>query len=148
MAKPSSSRNHRRLQTKISSFIFRNLLINFYNKYMPRKKKIEQLKETNAKVETFQPTTLDQIWGDTGKGKYGTMNEVEYQAKLKGMNRSDLQSHARSLGIMPNDNYELLIRKLMQEFRLHVSAFRIPTPAQSKPAKLSPQVSKILAEGR
>ena len=32
------------------------------------------MQQTHGKVETFQPTTLDQIWGDDGTGKYGMSN--------------------------------------------------------------------------
>ena len=115
---------------------------------MPRKKKIQELHEANGKTETFAPTTLNQIWGDTGTSKYGTMNPAEYENKLKNMNRSDLHSHARSLGIMPNDNYDLLIRKLRQEFLAHINAYRTPSSPPKIPAKVPPEISKILSEGR
>ena len=41
-------------------------------------KKLESLSQTHGKEE-FKPTTLDQIWGDTGISKYGTLNEDEYE---------------------------------------------------------------------
>jgi hypothetical protein len=116
---------------------------------MGRPKKIKELVEINGKVETFQPTTLAQIWGDTGKDKYGTLDVSEYEQKLKSMNKSDLQAHARSLGIMPDDNYDLLKRKLKQEFLLHINEYRLPSPPPSKgKSALTPEVAKILAEGK
>jgi hypothetical protein len=41
---------------------------------MAKKNKLEELSETNAKVEDFKPTSLDQIWGDRGTSKYGTLD--------------------------------------------------------------------------
>ena len=59
----------------------------------PKKAKAKKMTQTHAKVEGFQPSTLDQVWGDTGNTKYGTMDEAEYTDKLKEMNKSDLQDH-------------------------------------------------------
>lgn len=118
---------------------------------MPRKKKIDDLKQIHAKDETFKPSTLEQIWGETGKGKYGTLDAAEYAAKIKGMNKTDLHAHARSVGVMPNDNYDLLIRKLKQEFLAHINAFRRPNVQNNASAanqKIDPSVLKILSEGR
>lgn len=116
---------------------------------MPRKKKLDELSQVNGQTETFRPTTLNQIWGDTGRSKYNTLDLKEYEAKLKGMNKSDLHSHARSIGIMPNDNYDLLIRKLRQEFLAHANSYRMPPQSNVSPQqKISPEIAKILAEGR
>ena len=117
---------------------------------MANKNKLEQLSQTNAKVEKFAPTTLEQIWGDKGCSKYGTLDLAEYEAKLKNFNKSDLHSHARSLGVMPNDNHDLLLRKLKQEFLAHINAYRRPTnpTTVASAKKVSPQVLKILSEGR
>lgn len=115
---------------------------------MARTKKINALKEVNAKVETFKPSTLDQIWGGTGTTKYGTNNLEEYEAKLKGMNQTDLHAHARYLGIMPDSNYDLLRRKLRQAFLEHTNGYRVPSTPASKPITASDAVKKILAEGR
>ena len=38
-------------------------------------KKTKKMQQTHGKVETFQPTTLDQVWGDDGTGKYSTNDE-------------------------------------------------------------------------
>jgi hypothetical protein len=117
---------------------------------MAKKNKLEELSETNAKVEDFKPTSLDQIWGDRGTSKYGTLDPEKYAEKLRGLNKTDLFAHARSIGIMPNDNYDLLLRKLKEEFLAHINAYRRPssntTVAGAK--KISPQVLKILSEGR
>ena len=51
---------------------------------MPRRKKteknkLEELNQTHAKNETNNPTTLDQVWGDEGLGKYKTLNRDKYK---------------------------------------------------------------------
>ena len=44
--------------------------------YMAKKKQnLEDLSQAHGKEEKFVPTTLDQIWGDEGLSKYGTMEE-------------------------------------------------------------------------
>ena len=68
-------------------------------KIRSRKKSIKDVSQTHAKEE-FQPTTLDQIWGDTGSSTYGTMDEKVYVYRLNNMNLSDLQSHASHVGII------------------------------------------------
>lgn len=116
---------------------------------MKKTKKIDTLKETNAKTETFKPTTLDMIWGGTGTTKYGTNDVAEYELRLKGFNQTDLHAHARTLGIMPDTNYSLLIRKLRQAFLEHTNAYKIPNAGpKPKPNKVSDAVTKILSEGR
>ncbi|MEK6883463.1 MAG: hypothetical protein AABY22_27800 [Nanoarchaeota archaeon] len=107
------------------------------------KKEIHQI---HGKVETFQPTTLDQIWGDTGLGKYGTLDEEKYISKLNDMNKADLQKHAVGVGIIPTDGREGLIKKLLKEFRAHVASFR--KPILKEPTKVSKNALKILSEGR
>ena len=112
------------------------------------KKKLEKLKQTDGKVETFQPTTLEQIWGDTGMSRYNTLDEKEYVASLAEMNKSDLQSHAVKLGIVPHEERERLVKKLINEFKSHVASFRVPQEKLSDFKKLTPEVMKILSEGR
>ncbi len=50
---------------------------------MPRKKKLKELKQTDGKAEPAKPTTLDQIWGNTGLTKYGTADVEEYKEYIK-----------------------------------------------------------------
>jgi hypothetical protein len=115
---------------------------------MAAKKKLSELKQTDGKVETFRPTTLEQVWGESGRSKYGTDSLEEYESTLKGMNKSDLHAHARKLGFRPDDNYDLLRRKLKQEFITHTNGFKAPLAPPKPPTKISPAVAKILAEGR
>jgi|TARA_A100001015_G_scaffold137044_1_gene152009 hypothetical protein len=116
-------------------------------KIRSRKKSIKDISQTHAKEE-FQPTTLDQIWGDTGSSTYGTMDEKVYVDKLDNMNLSDLQAHASTVGIIPIDNRSMLRERLLREFRKHVSSYRKPTQDVGGSKMLDDQAMKILSEGR
>jgi hypothetical protein len=111
-------------------------------------KKIMQTHAMEEKQQ-FEKTTLDQIWGDEGSSKYGTLNEEEYSSQIKAMNKSDLHSHAIKLGVLPVENRELLTNRLVREFKKHILSFKKPkqTTAQ-KPQDVSSKVKSILAQGR
>ncbi len=109
------------------------------------KKKITQI---NGKEETFKPSTLDQIWGDTGVSKYNTLDLAKYKESLEEMNLSDLQSHAIKIGVWSADGRDVLTRKLLKEFSYFVGAYRQPRQAPSIPKTPSANTLKILAEGR
>ena len=111
-------------------------------------KKIMQTHAMEEKQE-FEKTTLDQIWGDEGNSKYGTLDESTYTTQIKAMNKSDLHSHAIKLGILPGENRELLTNRLLREFKKHVLSFRKPKQTSAKkPQDVSQAVKSILAQGR
>ena len=62
-----------------------------------KRKSIKNLSQVHGKEEKFEPTTLDQIWGDDGTSTYGTLNENEYSIRLDDMNMSDLQAPASTV---------------------------------------------------
>ena len=113
-----------------------------------KKKSVKNLAQTHGKEEKFEPTTLDQIWGDDGSSVYGTMEETNYQVKIDDMNLSDLQAHASRVGIIPIDNRQTLRERLLREFRKHVAAYKKPVSTQASELHLNKDVMKILAEGR
>lgn len=115
---------------------------------MAKKSKIKDLNQIDAKEETSRPTTLDQIWGDTGLQKYGTNNFEEYQTYIRSLNRTDIHAHAMKVGMLPTDNQEILIARLEREFRRHVAAYQAPSQTKDKTNKISKDVQKILSEGR
>jgi hypothetical protein len=109
----------------------------------------EQYIETHGKIEG-EPTTLDQVWGGFNEfSKYGTIKEPEYQSQLDEMNRTDLERHARNLGVIIVESSARLKDKLVLEFRRYVSQLRRPVEdgPPSKP-DINDEVKKILAEGR
>jgi hypothetical protein len=104
--------------------------------------------ETHGKVETFEPTTLEQVWGFSEMSKYETDNEETYKNKLLDMTRSDLENHARRLGVLVVESTARLRDKLIQDFRTTQSLSRKPVVAKHNDVKPSAEVLKILAEGR
>ena len=110
-------------------------------------KSLESLSQTHGKEE-YKPTTLDQIWGDTGMSKYGTLNEGEYETQLKEMNRTDIHSHASKVGVIPVDNRDMLHQRLLREFKRHLSAYRAPVDKKNQKTEVPDNIKKILAEGR
>jgi len=114
---------------------------------MPKKKsKLDNLSQAHGKLEN-KAITLDQIWGDDGKRKYGTLNLAEYESTLREYNKSDLQNHAIKIGLVPIDDRETLIKRLKTEFNKHVSQFRA-RPDVTNSAKLSKKSKDTLSEGR
>ena len=50
------------------------------------KEKSKEMIQTHAMEEkqSYEKTSLDQIWGDTGNSKYGTLDENVYTTQIKG----------------------------------------------------------------
>lgn len=111
------------------------------------KSSLDNLSQAHGKEEQFQPSSLDQIWGDTGISKYKTLDKEEYQRQINDMNKSDLQTHATKVGLVPVDDSNLLRRRLTKEFEKHISAYKTPKPSL-KAAKLDGEAMKILNEGK
>jgi len=113
-----------------------------------KKNNLKDLSQSHGKEEKFVPSTLDQIWGDEGLSKYGTLDEKEYEEQIENMMRTDLWGHASKLGLVPIDNLNLLRRTLMTEFRRYAVAYRKPPEDKKPEPKLSKEALKILAEGK
>ena len=112
------------------------------------KNPVKKLSQAHGKVEEYQPTTLDQIWGDDGTSMYGTLDEGVYQTRLDEMNMSDMQSHASRVGIIPIDNRSMLQDRLVREFRKHASSYKKPVDQNQVPDAIPADIKKILSEGR
>ncbi len=114
-----------------------------------KKKSLDSINQTHAKVEKkYEPTTLDQIWGDEGSSEYGTLDYENYKGKIFDMNMSDLQAHASRVGIVPIDNRNMLTDRLLREFSRHVSSFKKPVEDLSNQQSIPNKIKDILAEGR
>ncbi len=114
------------------------------------KPKVKEMVQTHGMVEkeSYEKTSLDQVWGDTGSSKYGTLNEEDYSEKIKSMNRSDLHSHAVTVGILPIDNRELLVSRLKREFKKHILAYKKPRKSRKSAPGVSSRAKSILSEGK
>jgi hypothetical protein len=120
-----------------------------------RKTNKKKITQTHGKVEKendFVPTTLDQIWGDTGMQKYKTMDPTKYESDLRTMAKVDLQAHASRVGIVPVDNREVLSLRLIREFKKHVSLYKFPQNKtlgkMTSRDQLSAKAKRILDEGK
>lgn len=112
-----------------------------------KKNTLAELSQTHGKLENTEFKTLDQIWGDDGSSKYKTLDEKEYKIYLNDLNKSDLQSHASKLGLIPIDDREALTKRLMSEFKKYVSLYKVPKTNLGK-VNLNKEVKNILSEGR
>tara|TARA_Y100000356_G_scaffold135090_1_gene146487 strand:- start:3084 stop:3458 length:375 start_codon:yes stop_codon:yes gene_type:complete len=112
------------------------------------KKGLKNLSQIHGEEEKFQPTSLDQVWGEDGSSTYGTMNDAEYERQIDEMNMSDMQTHASRVGIIPIDNRSTLRDRLLREFRKHVANYRKPIHHPTPPEEVDAQTLKILSEGR
>lgn len=123
-----------------------------------RPSKLDTLTQANGKVETprdiSQMSTLDECWGNVNPlSVYGTINETDYAARLRNMNRTELEAHAREKGVMFTNAldgdapYERLRSLLLKEFRAYAASLNRPVHKASN-VVVSEQVKKILGEGR
>lgn len=116
----------------------------------PKKKSAEKLNENievDGKVETLNPTTLDQVWGDEGMSKYNTTDESEYFARLDDMLYVDLQNHAREVGLRPDVEPRVLKDRLINEFKKHVASYKGVSASVKNVKGVPSKISKILREG-
>lgn len=110
-------------------------------------KKLKNLTQIHGKNEDIEVKSLDQIWGEDGSSKYKTLDQKEYENSLKEMNTTDLNAHASKIGLIPVENRELLIGRLVNEFKKHVSMYKIPKQ-NSFSKDINSSVKKILSEGK
>lgn len=111
-------------------------------------KKNKKQIEATGKVETYEPTTLDQICGFNELARYGTMEQEQYSARLNDMTRTDLEAHARKMGVVIVEGTERLKGKLLSEFQSYVAMLRKPPTPPKQSVNIDPAVLKILAQGR
>jgi len=115
---------------------------------MPKqRKKLEDLSQTHGKLEDIQYKSLEQIWGDDGSTKYKTLDESKYMEYLNELNKSDLQTHARKIGLIPVDNRETITKRLIAEFRKFTSLYKVPKNKENN-TELNKEAKNILSEGK
>ena len=90
--------------------------------------------------------------GGIGRAIAIEMNNAGYNVacadiNLNGLNKSDLQSHAVQIGIIPIDNKDQLMKRLVREFNRHAAAYKKPAK-KTVNLDVSKDVLDILAEGR
>ena len=106
-------------------------------------KKVKNLTQTHGKVEEFEPSTLEQIWGNDSLSTYSTMDEGEYEGQLNGMAKADMQAHATKVGLIPIDNMGILKQRLVKQFKSHVATYRRPKQQKTHEPRLTKEVKNI-----
>lgn len=114
---------------------------------MIKKIKLNDISQTHGKVEDYEYKSLDQILGDDGMSEYKTLDLEKYKEHIYDLNKSDLQSHAARVGLLPVDNRELLCKRLFKEFEKHCSNYKVPK-LERREIKLNKKAKDILSEGR
>jgi ABC-type phosphate transport system auxiliary subunit len=110
--------------------------------------KIDKLSQVHGKKveQEYEPTTLDQIWGDDGTGRYGTMEIEEYKAEIDQMSRTDINAHAAQLGVIPVEDRMSLEKRLTDEFTNHVNSYRKPLQKRVEDPSLEQKVKDLLKD--
>lgn len=104
--------------------------------------------QINGKEDVAEPTILEQVWGFNDQAKYGTLDEDVYRNEILGMNRSDLETHARRVGVMIVEGTARLQDNLLKAFRTYKTYLYQPAKKESPKLEITDDVRKILAEGR
>lgn len=117
------------------------------------KKSLKDLNQTNgrdeAKTPKFEPTTLEQLFGEKdGSERYSTMDTEEYERYLnEELNPAEIRRHAVEVAhIRPSTNLERTKKQLIIEHRKHVTAFTQEMPKAKKDPKPDKELLKIMAE--
>ena len=110
--------------------------------------KIDKLSQVHGKKveQEYELTTLDQIWGDDGTGRYGTMEIEEYKSEIDQMSRTDINAHAAQLGVIPVEDRVTLEKRLTDEFKRHVNSYRKPLQKQVEDPSLEQKVKDLLKD--
>jgi hypothetical protein len=111
-------------------------------------KKMKNLTQAHGKVEEFEPSTLEQVWGADGMETYNTLDREEYENQLNGMAKVDMQAHATKVGLIPIDNMDILKQRLVKQFKSHVATYRRPKTKKENGPRLTKEIKNILSEGK
>ena len=112
------------------------------------KKTLKNLRQTDGKVAERKGNfkSLDEIFG-FNHAKYPTHDEAKYSRGLSDMNLADLYKEAVRVGLLPTDNRNLLVERLMKEFKRTTAGVLTSDmkPVQLKPSK---KAMEILGDAR
>jgi len=95
------------------------------------KKKLKELKQANGQVvpKQVKSATINAYFGNSGN-KFGTIDESEFETKLKSMSANELYEYALNFGIKitdPTDKNERTrgMNALINEFRGYCSFYKV-----------------------
>lgn len=110
---------------------------------MARKKKVEELRQTDGRWTDEQRREIDEIMGNrnNGYGKFPTMEA--YKAHLDEMNLADLHREAVARGLLPNDDRRRLVDNLTRQFKKTTNPYK---GVYSREDAWTPKDKKQIAE--
>lgn len=112
-----------------------------------KKLNLNDIHQAHGKDESRNSVqSLDQLWGDDGLSRYKTLDLTEYTSQLAEMNKTDLQNHAAKLGLVPIDSRELLVKRLVAEFKKHVTKYEKVRKPESKDETKEAKVKRLLSD--
>lgn len=123
------------------------------------KKEKSKLQFTHGALPVKQPSTIEELLGNTGKTKYRYLDDPfsvdEYTKYLNNLQPTDLESHAAEFGLLGDitetSGRQRLKNKLIHEFQLHASRFRAPSNQTIDLEKVMNQdvdIKTIMSRGR
>jgi hypothetical protein len=124
---------------------------------MAKKKKDKNIPQNASfgKTEGVVPTTIDQLLGDVGQSNYRFLkdpfSEDQYDSYLRALLPTDLYRHAQEHGFAYAENRDLILRKLIDKFRLNRAQYKSYKQERSPNNdlnKLDPEMQKFLAGAR
>ncbi len=93
-------------------------------------------------IEVSKKKTLNEIWCRKFS-QFKTSDPKVYLANIRAQTKLELQQECIRIGLMPHDNRELMIERLLKEFNKYIAAARTSS-LQPQPIKLSAASRQIL----
>ena len=114
-----------------------------------KRKSVIEFQQTDGKIyNKYGVKSIDELLGES-KSRYKTHDIAAYEKMVSEMNTSDLQNHATTVDVMPNQDRNVLIKRLLKQFKVTNSNYFNTSQTQDP---LKKQINKntldILAEGR
>lgn len=122
---------------------------------MPKtKKSLKERQEINgrddSKTKKFQPTTLEELWGEVNDKKYHTLDSEEYERYLnEDLNSAEVREHAIEVAhIQPGTSMERTKNRLVLEHKKYVQALNLPNdyPELPKEKPVTKEILKIMSD--
>lgn len=94
----------------------------------PIEERIDAMQQVDGKdydlqssIQVSQKKSLNEIWGRKFS-KFKAASPEEYLARLRKMTKLDLQQECTRVDLMPLDNRELMIERLVKQCRISIAA--------------------------
>ena len=106
------------------------------------KKKIADMKQADGKTYDTNARTVEEILGNY-KPKFLADSEGSYKQGLARMNKIDLQRECVRIGLMPHDNRDIMMKRLVEQFNVAEASNRFKRLSKVAPSEQKAPSSKI-----